>query len=136
MIVRWRLSIRHRAGSNWLNAAGRGWGKPLTKSFRMCWRRIIGSLGRIRRRWFIVGMQVILTSRDATKGEAAAQAIQREGKEVDFHQLDVTDEKSVAALLQFVKAEYGRLDVLVNNAGVYLDEGVSIFDVDMGTVRT
>jgi NAD(P)-dependent dehydrogenase (short-subunit alcohol dehydrogenase family) len=83
-----------------------------------------------------VGMRVILTSRDVSKGEAAARAIQREGKEVDFHQLDVTDEKSVAALLQFVKDEYGRLDVLVNNAAVYLDEGISVFDVDMATVRT
>ena len=70
------------------------------------------------------GMQVILTSRDVGKGEAAAKAIQDEGKDVRFHQLDVTDENSVAAALQFVKAEYGRLDVLVNNAAVYLDEGL------------
>ncbi len=82
------------------------------------------------------GMQVILTSRDVTKGEKAAQAIQREGKDVVFHQLDVSDENSVKAMLQFVRAEYGRLDVLVNNAAVYLDEGVSLFDVDMETVRT
>ena len=82
------------------------------------------------------GMQVILTSRDTAKGEAAAQVLKAEGKDVRFHQLDVTDENSVAKLLQIVKAEYGRLDVLVNNAGVYLDEGVSVFDVDMATVRT
>ncbi len=82
------------------------------------------------------GLHVILTSRDVAKGEAAAKAIQREGKDVRFHQLDVTDERSVAAALKFVKSEYGRLDVLVNNAGVYLDDGLSVFDVDMATVRT
>ncbi len=82
------------------------------------------------------GMHVILTSRDAAKGEAAAATIQREGKDVRFHPLDVADERSMAAVAQFVRAEYGRLDVLVNNAGVYLDEGISLFDVDMATVRT
>jgi len=81
------------------------------------------------------GMQVILTSRDATKGEAAAQVLKGEGKDVRFHQLDVTDESGVAKLLQFVKAEYGRLDVLVNNAGVRLDQGLSVFDEDMALVR-
>ncbi|MBI1282478.1 MAG: SDR family NAD(P)-dependent oxidoreductase [Anaerolineaceae bacterium] len=81
------------------------------------------------------GMHVILTSRDVTKGEAAAQAIQREGKDVVFQQLDVSDESSVNAAVAFVRAEYGRLDVLVNNAAVYLDEGMSLFDVDMATVR-
>lgn len=83
-----------------------------------------------------VGMHVILTSRDVAKGEAAAQAIQHEGKDVRFHQLDVSDESSVDATLQFVRAEYGRLDVLVNNAAVYLDNGLSVFDVDMATART
>ncbi len=82
-----------------------------------------------------VGMHVILTSRDAAKGEAAAQAIQSEGKDVIFHQLDVSDESSVAALLAFVKTAYGRLDVLVNNAGVRLDKGLSVFDEDLALVR-
>lgn len=82
------------------------------------------------------GMHVILTSRDAAKGEAAAEAIRHEGKDVKFHQLDVADEASVAVLLAFVRKAYGRLDVLVNNAAVYLDEGVSVFDVDMARVRT
>ncbi len=82
------------------------------------------------------GMQVILTSRDVAKGEAATQTLKHEGKDVTFHQLDVADESSVNAMLQFVRAGYGRLDVLVNNAGVHLDEGMSVFDVDMETVRT
>ena len=43
------------------------------------------------------GMQVILTSRDVNKGEAAAKVIRGEGKDVRFHQLDVADERSVAA---------------------------------------
>lgn len=82
------------------------------------------------------GMIVILTSRDVSKGEAAAAVLQSAGKDVRFHQLDVADEASVAAMLAFVRAEYGRLDVLVNNAGVHLDEDMSIFDVDMSIVRT
>lgn len=82
------------------------------------------------------GMTVILTSRDVRKGEAATAVLHNAGKDVRFHQLDVADETSAEAALAFVKAEYGRLDVLVNNAGVYLDEGVSVFDVELATVRT
>lgn len=82
------------------------------------------------------GMHVILTSRDTAKGEGAVDAIRREGKDVRFHQLDVSDEGSVQAIAQFVQAEYGRLDVLVNNAAVYLDEGQSVLDVDMATAQT
>jgi NAD(P)-dependent dehydrogenase (short-subunit alcohol dehydrogenase family) len=81
------------------------------------------------------GMHVLLTSRDTAKGEAAADALRREGKDVRFHQLDVSDEDSVQAMTQFVQAEYGRLDVLVNNAAVYLDEGQSVLDVDMATAQ-
>ncbi|MCB0178973.1 MAG: SDR family oxidoreductase [Anaerolineae bacterium] len=77
------------------------------------------------------GLQVILTSRDVAKGQAAADVLRGEGLDISAHQLDVTDVDSVMALQAEIEAIFGRLDVLVNNAGVYLDEGVSIFDVSL-----
>lgn len=68
-----------------------------------------------------LGIQVILTARDAAKGEAAAAQLRAGGLEVRFHALDVRDDGQVAALARFVEAEYGRLDILVNNAGVIGD---------------
>lgn len=37
------------------------------------------------------------------------------------YQLDVTNEESVERLSAFIKDSYGRVDVLINNAGVFLD---------------
>jgi NAD(P)-dependent dehydrogenase (short-subunit alcohol dehydrogenase family) len=44
--------------------------------------------------------------------------------------LDVSDPRSIEAMGERVEREYGRLDVLVNNAAILLDEGKSIVDVD------
>jgi NAD(P)-dependent dehydrogenase (short-subunit alcohol dehydrogenase family) len=57
------------------------------------------------------GMTVLLGARDAARGEAAAAALKKEG-------LEVTDDKSIAAAAAKIDKEFGRLDVLVNNAGV------------------
>ena len=61
------------------------------------------------------GHTVILCSRDFQKGEAAAMPL---GRNVTVKQLDVTNEESIQHLFEFVKNEFGRLDVLINNAGV------------------
>jgi NAD(P)-dependent dehydrogenase (short-subunit alcohol dehydrogenase family) len=81
------------------------------------------------------GLHIILTSRDAAKGQEAAETLRREGYDLSYHQLEVTDLASVATLREFVVNKFGRLDVLINNAGVYLDEGVSIFEVSLETMR-
>jgi NAD(P)-dependent dehydrogenase (short-subunit alcohol dehydrogenase family) len=67
------------------------------------------------------GMKVVLTARGLTKAQAAAATL--EGVEVDAQHLDVTDQESVDALAAHVSKTYGRLDVLVNNAGAVLDTG-------------
>jgi len=84
--------------------------------------------------------RVILTARKESEGQTAAQSLQREGLDVSFHALDVTDEDSVQQLADFVRSQYGRLDVLVNNAGVFPDPAPwdgssSVFDADMQSVR-
>jgi NAD(P)-dependent dehydrogenase (short-subunit alcohol dehydrogenase family) len=64
------------------------------------------------------GMRVVLASRDAAKGEAAAAYLRAEGLEVVPQPLDVADEASIARLTAFVERELGRLDILINNAGI------------------
>ena len=63
------------------------------------------------------GMIVLLGARDVARGRAAAAELAADGAVVPV-QLDVTDPASVAAAAAFVEREHGRLDVLVNNAGV------------------
>lgn len=72
-----------------------------------------------------LGYQVALTSPNKIKGEAAANKLCRQGANVIYHVLDVTNEKEIRALQTFVLQKFGRVDVLVNNAGVLLDEGRS-----------
>ncbi|XP_006104247.1 carbonyl reductase [NADPH] 1 [Myotis lucifugus] len=61
---------------------------------------------------------VVLTARDAARGRAAVQQLQAEGLSPRFHQLDINDLQSIRALRDFLRKEYGGLDVLVNNAGI------------------
>jgi NAD(P)-dependent dehydrogenase (short-subunit alcohol dehydrogenase family) len=61
------------------------------------------------------GWTVLLGSRDAARGAAAAAALTGD---VAALVIDVTDEESVTAAAKEVEQRFGRLDVLVNNAGI------------------
>ena len=61
------------------------------------------------------GFTVLVGARDLARGAEAATGI---GPEAHAIQLDVTDPASIAAAAERVRAEFGRLDVLVNNAGI------------------
>ena len=75
--------------------------------------------------------QVILTSRNAEEGERAARDLG-----VSFHQLDVLSAKSIDALKSHVDTEFGRLDALINNAGILLDRIDSILNIPEEKMRT
>jgi len=64
------------------------------------------------------GFRVVLTSRKEKAGIAAARKLDPDGKDVVYHQLDVTDRQSISALAGDLPALAPRLDVLVNNAGI------------------
>jgi NAD(P)-dependent dehydrogenase (short-subunit alcohol dehydrogenase family) len=84
------------------------------------------------------GFLVVLTSRDEAKGKAAAEQLQAEGLNVIFHLLDVTNNESSQKLAEFIHQEFGKLDVLVNNAAIYIDsqaDGNSVFDAKVDTLR-
>jgi NAD(P)-dependent dehydrogenase (short-subunit alcohol dehydrogenase family) len=74
----------------------------------------------------------ILGSRDEESGRKAAEEL---SGNVVVQGLDVSDEKSVGRLASFVEKTFGRLDVLVNNAGVSNDEGQRGVDADLDRVR-
>ncbi|WP_174291683.1 SDR family NAD(P)-dependent oxidoreductase [Sphingomonas bacterium] len=61
------------------------------------------------------GVTVLVGARDLAKGEAAAREI---GERAHAIQLDVTDQASIAAAATRIRGEFGRLDILMNNAGI------------------
>lgn len=65
-----------------------------------------------------LGIDVVIGSRDAEKGRAAAQKLQAEGIHADAIQFDVTRQADYQAVYDYFNQRYGRLDILVNNAGI------------------
>lgn len=64
------------------------------------------------------GITVLMASRNKEKGTEAVQKLKSEGLEVEFVQLEVTNEAETDALVQYIDTSYGKLDILVNNAGI------------------
>ena len=64
------------------------------------------------------GATVVLAGRNATKGAAAVKQIKDAGGSAEFENVDVTDEKSCRALIDGVAKKHGKLDILINNAGI------------------
>jgi NAD(P)-dependent dehydrogenase (short-subunit alcohol dehydrogenase family) len=76
------------------------------------------------------GLRVVLTSRDAEAGRSAADRLG-----VEHAQLDVTDEASLERCVAELDGREIEVDVLVNNAGVLLDEGHGVLELDEPTMR-
>jgi NAD(P)-dependent dehydrogenase (short-subunit alcohol dehydrogenase family) len=81
------------------------------------------------------GAEVILTARSKDAGKTAASKLAAKKLIVHFHPLDVSSRKSIAGLREFLKRTYGRLDALINNAGVIAKNDSHALNVDMDTVR-
>lgn len=66
---------------------------------------------------------VIVGARNTTKGEAALKQIQDMNPKgtTSLVQLDADDDASIAAAVQHIEQEFGRLDVLINNAGICIE---------------
>ncbi len=72
------------------------------------------------------GFQVVVAARDEASGGQAVKEIQASGGRATFHSLDVSDSHSIREAAKRFASISDRLDVLVNNAGIYPDEGVTI----------
>ena len=65
------------------------------------------------------GMTVLLASRNRERGERAAAQLREDGLDAIALELDVADDASIERAAARVSDDFGRLDVLVNNAGIY-----------------
>jgi NAD(P)-dependent dehydrogenase (short-subunit alcohol dehydrogenase family) len=66
-----------------------------------------------------LGYRVLLGSRDLEAGRQAAASLRDDG--VEAVRLDVTSAADIAALAQYIEQNHGRLDLLINNAGIMID---------------
>lgn len=70
------------------------------------------------RRLGALGMTVLVGARDRARGESAVTRLREGGADAHLVDVDLTDAASIAAAAGDVDRRFGRLDVLVNNAGV------------------
>ena len=83
-----------------------------------------------------LGLKVLLGARDLSKGKSAANQLnEKEGLDVMFYQLDVSDQDSISNVIKEVDKEFGRLDVLVNNAAILYDTWQNAVNADLEVVN-
>lgn len=86
-----------------------------------------------------LGYHVLLTSRNQDDGQAAQQMLLNEGLDVSFHPLDVRNESSIEAVVRHFRQHHEKLEILVNNAGIFPDPTTqdsesSIFNAEIDTI--
>jgi NAD(P)-dependent dehydrogenase (short-subunit alcohol dehydrogenase family) len=78
------------------------------------------------------GYRVVLSARSLQKAEAGARLLQEQVHPIE---LDVTSTDSISLARAQILERFGRVDVLVNNAGILLNETATLFDVRVGDFR-
>lgn len=81
------------------------------------------------------GAAVVCADIRADANDEAAELVRSAGGQATAITVDVTDDASVVGLFAGAEREYGRVDVVFNNAGVMLDSDGDAVDVDLATIE-
>lgn len=68
------------------------------------------------------GLTVIIAARHEDRGQNAADSLKAKGYSIFFHQLDVTDDESIQTFADWIRRDFGGINILVNNAGIKKQE--------------
>jgi len=78
-----------------------------------------------------IGWNVVFTARNMHEGRPLVNKLRETWKTAWYHQLDVTDEQSIIDVADYVEDTCGRLDVLINNAGIMIEENHRAMDMEL-----
>lgn len=79
-----------------------------------------------------LGYEVVVGARKEAEGRKAAEEI---GAKAHFLHLDMNDASTFPAAAEWLESKFGRLDALVNNAGIGLDNGMKPSQTPMELIR-
>ena len=82
------------------------------------------------------GITILMGARDEKRGTEAATQLQGEGVDAHFVHLNITDTATHANVAKLIEDKFGKLDILINNAGVLLDYGVPVSAAPLANWRT
>lgn len=68
-----------------------------------------------------LGVTVLVGARDLAKGQAAVESLKKDGIDAVAVKFDVVNAADIKAAAERVEKEYGKLDILINNAGVMVE---------------
>ena len=69
---------------------------------------------------------ILVGARDEKRGNEAVKTLQAEGVDAQFIHLDMSDAATFTNAAKFIGDKFGKLDILINNAGVLMDYGVPV----------
>jgi NAD(P)-dependent dehydrogenase (short-subunit alcohol dehydrogenase family) len=81
------------------------------------------------------GFRVLLGCRDIEKGKAAAAKLKESSFDVTPVELDVHNPDTLKKAVHVVGNSFGKLDVLINNAGVFPDRNYSLVELESGILE-
>jgi 3-oxoacyl-[acyl-carrier protein] reductase len=67
------------------------------------------------------GAKVVICDFDETAGKNTLEELKAQGSDASFFKVDVTNRSSVQNMVNETKAKYGKIDILINNAGITAD---------------
>jgi NAD(P)-dependent dehydrogenase (short-subunit alcohol dehydrogenase family) len=71
------------------------------------------------------GIHVIMTARDKQAGAAALRKLEQQRLPVELRKLDVNSSEDAQALARYIVEQYGHLDILINNAGIFPEDSAN-----------
>lgn len=81
------------------------------------------------------GQFILLGARNKQLGQEAIKKLQSNGIEADLVLIDVTNEESIKAATKYIEQKYGHIDILINNAGIALDNHEKPSKIKLDIVR-
>jgi NAD(P)-dependent dehydrogenase (short-subunit alcohol dehydrogenase family) len=80
-------------------------------------------------------IRVVMGVRDTIKSQETVNQLLQDGFDVELQWLEVTNSESIQAINNYLAKTYGKLDILINNAGICLDSGVQPSEVSLSIIR-
>lgn len=90
---------------------------------------------QVARELALLGVTVFVGARSETLGNAAVSRLTDEGLHAVLVPIDVADQESIQAAEKLIRERFGRLDILINNAGIAIDSGITPSKLNIDTLR-